>query len=82
MSSIRFDWKPQPNYKRLLRAIYRQSDPDIVPLLELFADAEIIAAFLDEPVCTYSSLVNDRRTLETKLNQKIRFWYQLGYDAI
>ena len=67
---------------RLLRAIYRQSDPGFVPLLELFADAEIIAAFLNEPVCSYSLLVNNRRTLEIALDQKICFWYQLGYDAI
>ena len=74
--------KLQPDYTRLLRAIYRQGDPGFVPLLELFADAEIIAAFLNEPVCSYSSLENDRRTLEIVLDQKIRFWYQLGYDAI
>lgn len=82
LSSIIGGWNLQPDYTRLLRAIYRQSEPSYVPMLELFADAEFIAAFLNEPVCSYSSLENNRRTLEIALDQKIRFWYQLGYDAI
>jgi uroporphyrinogen decarboxylase len=47
----------------------------------LFADPEVISAVLEEPL--YPTVVNatDRDLLEMRLDQKIRFWYRLGYDA-
>jgi len=74
-------WEPDPDYRRLLAALQRKGDPGCVPFLELFADHEVIAAFLDEPVPPEASTADDRAPLEKRLDQKIRFWYHLGYDA-
>lgn len=73
-------WEPQPDYTRLLNTLRRQGDPGNVPFLELFADREVIAAALDEPTVPAEAL-STRAALEASLDQKIRFWYQLGYDA-
>jgi uroporphyrinogen decarboxylase len=53
-----------------------------VPFLELFADREVIAAALHELVPPRAAEKADREVLETALDQKIRFWYHLGYDAV
>lgn len=74
-------WKPDPDYPRLLKALRRQGDPDHVPFLELFADREVIAAWLGEAVIPEDVQLVDREALETSLHQKIRFWHQLGFDA-
>jgi len=74
-------WRPNPDYTRLLKAIRRQGDPNVAPFLELFADPEVIAAFLDEPAIPSDAQKSDREALEVALDQKIRFWHQLGYDA-
>ena len=74
-------WELDPDYTRLLRALQRQGDPGHVPFLELFADPEMIAAVLDEPVVPSTDVPMDRGTLEKSLDQKIRFWHGLGYDA-
>jgi len=74
-------WKPDPDYTRLLRAIRRQGDPNRVPFLELFADPEVIAAFVDEPAIPSDTQKSDREALTKALDQKIRFWHHLGYDA-
>jgi len=74
-------WQPNPDYIRLLRALRRQGDPGHVPFLELFADWEIIAALLDEPLVPSDAQKVDRGALEKGLDQKIRFWHRLGYDA-
>ncbi len=75
-------WKPKPDYTRLLKALRRQGDVGCVPFLELFADAEIIAALLDEVVIPGDVQKTDRKALEQSLDQKICFWHSLGYDAI
>ena len=72
-------WQPAPDYTRLLKALRRQGDPEYIPFLELFADPEVIAAVLDEPAVP--SEETDRDALESRLDQKISFWYNLGYDA-
>ncbi|UCC63849.1 MAG: uroporphyrinogen-III decarboxylase-like protein [Anaerolineae bacterium] len=74
-------WQPNPDYTRLLKALRRQGDPGYVPFLELFADWEIIAALLDEPLVPSDAQKMDRGALEKGLDQKIRFWHRLGYDA-
>jgi uroporphyrinogen decarboxylase len=74
-------WKPRPDYERLLKALRRRGDPDHVPFLELFADPEVIAAVLDEPAIPWGAQQADRGALEKAVDQKIRFWYSLGYDA-
>jgi uroporphyrinogen decarboxylase len=72
---------PQPQFGRLLKALLRQGDPGFIPLLELFADPEIISATLNEPLIPSSLQANDRSALQEAIDQKIRFWHQLGYDA-
>jgi hypothetical protein len=74
-------WEPNPDYTRLLKALRRRGDPYHVPFLELFADREVIAAVLDEQVIPREAEKTDRDVLERALDQKIRFWYHLGYDA-
>ncbi|MCL5996423.1 MAG: uroporphyrinogen-III decarboxylase-like protein [Chloroflexi bacterium] len=74
-------WKPEPDYTRLLRALQRKGDPCDVPFLELFADQEVIAYALDEPIVPPDVQMDDRQMLERVVDQKIRFWYHLGYDA-
>jgi uroporphyrinogen decarboxylase len=72
-------WKPEPDYTRLVRALRRQGEPGYVPFLELFADPEVIARVLGEPIIPCDPTRRD--AVEQSLDQKIRFWYQLGYDA-
>ena len=75
-------WQPDPDYRRLLNAIGRRGDPQHVPLLELFADMEIVGAFLEEPPAPWPDRFSDRQAVEANIDQKIRFWHRLGYDAI
>jgi uroporphyrinogen decarboxylase len=77
-----FPWKPQPDYRRLLKTLRCQGDPRHVPFLELFADQEIIAAVTGGPVISKQAQMSDRRAQEAALDQKVRFWHQLGYDAL
>ena len=82
MSAISWNWKPDPDYTRLIRSLRIQGSPKFVPFLELFADPEVIARFLNEPVppAAYEPLSHDQT--EIFLDQRIRFWHTLGYDAI
>jgi len=74
-------WKPDPDFRRLLAALSRNGDPARVPFLELFADQEIMGAVLGEPPAPTKDRIQDRATLNVWLDQKIRFWHYLGYDA-
>ena len=78
---IDLPWKPDPDYNRLLNALRRQGDPDRIVWLELFADPEIMAAILEEPSLPTKDKIKDRDTLNRWIDQRIKFWYQLGYDA-
>jgi len=78
---INVPWKPDPDYHRLLNALRRQGDPERVVWLELFADHEIIGAILEEKPIPTMDKIDDRETLNRWIDQKIRFWYHLGYDA-
>jgi len=79
---IDLPWKPDPDYHRLLNALHRQGDPERVVWLELFADREIIGAILEEIPLPTQDKVKDREILNKSIDQKMRFWYQLGYDAL
>jgi len=74
--------KPNPDYTRVLRAIYRSGDPRYVPSLELVADPEFIAAYLGESVPMTWNQRAGHDLWKASVDQKIRFWYPLGYDAI
>ena len=81
MKIYNWPWQPNPDYTHLLKALWRQGDPGHVPFLELFADPEMVAAVLDESPVQGGAQRKDRGALERSLDQKIRFWYELGYDA-
>lgn len=74
-------WEPSPDYTRLVETLQRRGDPHDVPFLELFADQEVIAAALEGPRIPSDVQTEDREALEMALDQKIRFWHRLGYDA-
>src|SRR3990170_4728402 len=78
---LNWRWKPEPDYSRLLNTLHRQGDPQRVPFLELFADPEIILEALGEPIIPLETQKADRTALERSLDQKIAFWFDLGYDA-
>jgi len=78
---IDLPWKPDPDYHRLLNALRRRGDPSRIVFLELFADPEIMGAILEEPPSP-TKKNKDRETLNRWIDQKIQFWYRLGYDAI
>jgi uroporphyrinogen decarboxylase len=82
MSASEWNWKPDPDYNRLIRSFRIQGSPQYVPLLEYFADQEVIARFFHEPVPLTAYEVGTRAQMEAFLDQKIRFWHTLGYDAI
>jgi len=74
-------WKPKPDYGRLVRTLRRQGDSDHVPFLELFADPEVFAGALGASLIPDDVQIYDRDALRAALDQRIAFWYQLGYDA-
>jgi uroporphyrinogen decarboxylase len=78
---IDLPWKPDPDYHRLLNTLRRQGDSERVVWMELFADPEIMGSILEEPPSPTKDKIKDRETLNQWLDQRIRFWYQLGYDA-
>jgi uroporphyrinogen decarboxylase len=82
MFTSEWNWKPDPDYTRLMRSIRIQGSPQFVPLLEYFADQEVIARFFHEPVLLAPYETGPRDQMEASLDQKIRFWHALGYDAI
>ena len=74
-------WKPDPDYHRLINTLRRKGDPSHVPFLELFADPEIIGSLLGEAPAPAKDKIKDRATLDHWVDQRIRFWHMLGYDA-
>lgn len=82
MNRYQWKWKPDPDYHRLINALFRNGDPRRVPFLELFADPEVIAAFLCESLPYTFNQTANKQQIEASLDQKIRFWHTLGYDAI
>ena len=78
---LQWPWKPDPDYRRLINTLYRKGDPNRVPFLELFADPEIIGAILGEIPAPAKNKIKDRATLDLWVDQRIRFWHMLGYDA-
>ncbi|NLE44218.1 MAG: uroporphyrinogen-III decarboxylase-like protein [Chloroflexi bacterium] len=69
----------QPDFDRLAKVFWGTEIPDVVPFVELFADQEIVASVLGEPVM-YA--VGDRAAREAMLQQRIRFCLTVGYDYV
>ena len=72
-------WQPEPDHTRLLRTLRREGDARHVPVLELFADMEVIDHALGEPPVSLHGAVRD--VIDQLTDRKIRFWHRLGYDA-
>lgn len=68
---------PQPDFNRLKTAIHF-SEPDRLPLAELWVDAEIKAAFLGD----VSAAELDCRKTGFNVAKDIEFWHKAGYDYI
>src|SRR5271157_2485447 len=74
--------KPDPDYTVLVKAIHRTGNSNNVRFLELFADPEFIGRYLGEEVPFTFNQIADHEQWKRSIDQKIRFWYSLGYDAI
>lgn len=71
-----------PDYTRLLEAIARRGNPEYVPMLELSIDPEIVSAVLGEPFISLDDQDEYPELSIQSADQRIRFWHQMGYDAI
>ena len=74
----RLNHRREPDFDRLRRAILRQGELDRVPLLELKADDEIIAAVMGVDYRPPRDDTEQRRWTEIL----VRFWVAMGYDAV
>ncbi len=71
---------PNPDFERMRKVLLRQGEPDRVPFVELFADREIMAAVIGEPIPVPEQ--RERELRELTLRRIIRFWYETGYDYV
>jgi uroporphyrinogen decarboxylase len=71
---------PQPDFSRLRRVLLRQGEPDRLPLIELFADREIMEAVIGEPIPYAGREQPD--LWQASLDKIIHFWHQTGYDYV
>jgi uroporphyrinogen decarboxylase len=67
----------KPDFERMRTALFL-GEPDRVPLVELWVDSPIKAAFLGEPV----EDVVDCRKANYDVKKDIEFWNKAGYDYI
>jgi len=77
--------KPDPDYRRLLKALRRQGEPDRVPLVELHVDEPIKRLFLGGVARRSGmgqSLISGQGLGDDHLRWIIDFWYQAGYDFV
>ena len=54
-----------------------------MPYIELFADTEVMAALVEEPISREDYLIpdpEDRSKMDLALDRVIRYWYHMGYD--
>lgn len=71
---------PKPDFNNLRKALTRQGEPERLPLIELFADREIMEAVIGEPIPVARPDQKDLRQLAW--DRTIKFWYQTGYDYV
>jgi hypothetical protein len=76
--ALRPDAWRAPSFDRLRRAVRREGELDRVPLLELFADREVIANVMG----IQSGTPLDKIEQERWIKLLVQFWVELGYDAI
>ena len=78
-------YKPDPNFDRLLTVLRREGEPDRIPFLELFADPEIMEAVLGTAFPHLMGAppgVVDRELEAYYCDCLIEFSYTLGYDYV
>jgi uroporphyrinogen decarboxylase len=68
----------EPNFDLLRRALLRQGELERVPLLELKADPEIVAAIMGVSSDPPRDAIERQRWIEIE----VRFWRELGFDAV
>jgi uroporphyrinogen decarboxylase len=68
---------PLPDFSRLKKAVHF-SEPDRLPLAELWVDAEVKAAFLGN----VSAAELDCRKVDFNVAKDVEFWHKAGYDYI
>ncbi len=71
--------RPDPDFGRLLKVLRRQGEPDRVPLIEFWADREMVEALVGERMPTGWAAREER---ERALDLFIRFWYETGFDYV
>ena len=74
--------RPEPDAKRLERALSRSGIPDRVPFMELFADGEVMSAVLGKPLDYFSRELRSRKEWEERMSSLIEFYETLGYDYV
>ena len=72
--------KPQPDFDRLRKVLLRHGEPDRLPLIELYADREIMEAVTGEKIPTYEPFEHEAQ--EAAMRTTTRFYYELGYDYV
>lgn len=84
---MRGPFERRPDFNRFLRAVATQ-EPGPVPVGDLFADIDVVGAFLKEEVYDYTAAVDDAQGITPAviagyvkyLDQSIRFCIQTGWD--
>ena len=76
------EYKPEPDVNRLRAALSRESIPDRVPFMELFADGEVMAAVLGKPLNYFTKELRSRKEWEERMLSLIEFYETLGYDYV
>jgi len=71
---------PEPNFDRLLTVLWRRGEPDRVPFIELFHDAEIVEQITGEKLGDYSG--DPGEYWRQFARRHVAFWHRLGYDCV
>jgi uroporphyrinogen decarboxylase len=71
---------PNPDFDRLRKVLLRQGEPDRLPLIELFADREIMEAVLGEKLSEVPPDPSGKR--DPGLDWTIRYWHLVGFDYV
>ena len=72
--------RPTPDFDRFRRAVMRDGVPDRVPLVELYADGEIMAVVLGRPMPEWSDSDGDAQRAWARFH--LDFFRGMGYDYV
>ena len=74
-----FQFKPDPDFSRLRKALLLQGEPDRIPFYELMADWEIMNQVFDDMELVHPKY---REQVKAIPSRWVRFYYMLGYDYV